>query len=121
MSIIKRSQYVTYTHEINPPSHISSLAASLIHDCQQENPTLTAHDLSVGNGSGVATGAVDQASNHLGRLRYQLSKSKKQNKNGDVLFLLNHVIDQIDEKDDEFCGEISGPCLVETTAENTVT
>ena len=86
-----------HSHKINPLSHISSLAASLIHDSQQKNPILTAHDLSIGKGSGVAIGAVDQASNHLGRLRYQLSKSKKQTGNGDVLFLLNHfqhVIDQ---------------------------
>ena len=61
-----------------------------------------------------------KASNHFGWLRYQLSKSKKQNGNGDVLFLLNHfqhVIDQTDKKDDEFSGESSGACLVETTAE----
>ena len=109
-----------HTHEINPPSRISSLAASLIHDSQQRDPTLTARDLSIGKGSGVTIGAVDQASNHLGRVRYQLSKSKKQHGNGDVLFLLKHfqeVIDQIDEKDDELSGENSGASLVETTAE----
>ena len=65
-----------HSHEINPPSRISSLAASLTHDSQQKNPTLTAHDLSIGKGSGVAIGAVDQASNHLGRLRYQLQNLK---------------------------------------------
>ena len=64
--VIRRSLHVIYTHEINPPSCISSLAASLIHDSQQRDPTLTARDLSIGKGSGVAIGAVDQASNHLG-------------------------------------------------------
>ena len=60
---------------------------------------------------------LTKASNYLGRLRYQLSKSRKQNGNGEFFFLLNHVIDQIDKKDDEFSGESSKACLVETTAE----
>jgi len=60
LSIIRRSLYVIYTHKINPPSHISSLAASLIQDSQQRDPTLTVRDLSIGKGSGVAIGAVDK-------------------------------------------------------------
>ena len=67
-----------HSHTINPASKVSAFATALIHESQERDPSLTAQDLSIGKGSGSAVGAIDQAANHLGRVRYQLSKGKKE-------------------------------------------
>ena len=89
-----------------------------MQDAVSKHPTLTAQDLSHGVGTGYTLGLADKAANNLGRVRYQLKKAKGPKRDpASVIRDFESIANEIDESDEQACGELGGAAVVETSSE----
>ena len=65
-----------HNHPIHSSSKICSKVNQMIADATEPNPSIKPRDVARGKGVNAIPGAIDKASNHMGRIAREVRKSK---------------------------------------------
>ena len=107
-----------HSHPIHGSSKICSKVKQMIAEATEINPTLKPSDIVKGKGVLAIPGAIDMASNHIGRIAREVRKSKQQTTAGSNWDVSNfeQAADEVDSKDEELTGDVDDSLQIKRLA-----
>ena len=96
-----------HNHRMHSSSKICSKVKEMISNATELNPQLTPSQIAKGRGVCAIPGAIDRASNHIGRLSREVKKAKLQTVSGYQwgVSSFETIADEIDSKDKQLNGD----------------
>ena len=107
-----------HSHPNHGSSKVCSKVKQIIAEATELNPGLKPSDVAKGKGVLAIPGAIDMASNHMGRIAREVRKSKSQTVSGSNWDVqgFEKVADEVDSRDEELTGNTTDSMRIKSLA-----